>query len=105
MSESNKTYVRGSAKEVKFQNGGYIINLSMNKGELNALPTKASKSGDEFITLRIAPLRTPDKYGNTHSVYYDNWEPSKDGSKKSSAKSSSSGKAVNASQENDDLPF
>lgn len=79
-------YIKGSAREIHFDNGGSVINLSLNKEELMKLP-------GEYVKLTIAPRRQEDDYGNTHYVKENDYKP-KDRTDNSSSK-----------DDKDDLPF
>lgn len=80
-----KTYVRGSAKKFEFPNGGSVINLSFNIENLSQF---ADENG--WVRLVCSERSSVDDYGNTHSVYVNEWKPE--------AK-------AEAKKEEDDLPF
>lgn len=69
---ADKKYLRGSAKQVSFNNGGSIINLSFNIKELIDLA-----GGGDWINITVADRRQEDKYGNTHYCYLNEWKPEK----------------------------
>ena len=50
-----------------------------------------------YINLEVQPRREPDKYGNTHTIIVDTWEPSSD-SKVTPAN-------ISGQEEIKDLPF
>ena len=68
MSDSKKTFVRGSAKIIKFDGGGYCINASLNIEDLKAY---ADERG--YVPIKICKMRKPDKYGNEHYIAIDDY--------------------------------
>ncbi len=93
MEKSTKRYVKGSAKERKFSSGDPVIDLDLLKSDLDKL--EVTEAG--YIKLRVAPRKEADQYGNTHSVYVNDWKP--DGSAKKPTNPPIKAKAK------DDLPF
>ncbi len=81
-----KRYVKGSAKEVIFNNGGSLINIDLSLEDLKKLT--ANKTG--YIKITVAKLKTPDKFGNTHQIY-ENTFKSEAGAKKDSPAQASGG--------------
>jgi hypothetical protein len=81
MSDTNKKptiYVPGTfVKEVKFENGGSVIRLSINL-EKFAPFVKEHKKSDGYINFNIYPRKETGTYGDTHSVSLDEWVPNKD---------------------------
>lgn len=71
---SEKNYIKGFAKEHKFDNGWSIIRLSINLEEANKLPV--DKYGN--IKIDICQRRNPGKYWETHymieNTYKKEWE-------------------------------
>lgn len=65
-----KNYIKGSARQKQFDNGGTVINLDLLVSEVQAI---ANEKGYAKITL--SELREPDMYGNTHSIYQNDWVP------------------------------
>lgn len=98
MSNYTKNYIKGSAKEIKFDNGGTVINISLNVEQINAL-----KSDNGYVKLTIAHRRGEDQYGNTHSVYENTYVPKEGG--KSSTSNGDSSTPKNDGGGTDDLPF
>jgi hypothetical protein len=74
--KSKKNYAKGSAKQVTFANGGELINLDLkiegklfgSKGEI--LPNKAG-----YVKITLSKLDKTDDYGNTHSIYENDFKP------------------------------
>ena len=66
---SAKTYV-GKGRIKTFTNGGSIIRIGIRPEQLTA-----NEKG--YCNLCIAEMKEPDKYGNTHTVYLDDWKPEK----------------------------
>lgn len=73
MNTTKKNYLKGGAKEKKFDNGSSIINIDFLLSELQALPI--NERG--YVKVTVSQLREPDKFGNTHSVYENDFKPSK----------------------------
>jgi hypothetical protein len=99
MSKGEKTYIKGSARAKKFDNGGHVINVSINLNQLTKLPHQES-GGEKYVRFTIASRREPDDWGNTHSIYNDGWTP--DGNKSGSKKASSSKKKDDIFDDTDD---
>lgn len=90
-----KNYVKGSAKEHVFENGGSILHVDLKVDDLKRLPI--NEAG--YVKLNISKLPNPDNYGNTHSIYENDWKPAKDG------KPAPKAKMPLAPFGKDDLPF
>ena len=71
--KSTKNYISGGAKEVRFNDGGTIINLDLKLEDLNSLPV----SDKGYIRIVVAQRSTVDQYGNTHYVYENTFVPDK----------------------------
>lgn len=69
-----KNYIRGWAKQIttKF---GPILKLMLNIEDLNALP----KTEKWYIKLVVAQRKEVWQYGDTHSVYEDDYVPNQNG--------------------------
>lgn len=80
---ADKVYLKCSAKEKTFDNGGSIIKIGIKVEDLAAF-VKAHKNERGYINLAISPRREVGQYGDTHSVYLD---------------------ATNASRRESDVPF
>jgi hypothetical protein len=74
---TKKNYIRGSAKQVEFADGGVLINVDLNLQDLNSLPV--SERG--YVRVTIAKRTSPDTYGNTHYVFENQFVPDKSKSK------------------------
>jgi len=79
-----KKYVRGNAKEISFDNGGDILNLSFNIYDfLSGVDNKGhkiSEFADEngWVKITAGRKREVDQYGNTHSLSLNEWKPDED---------------------------
>lgn len=73
MSKTTKNYIGGGAREVKFGDGGSLINVDLKLEDLNNLPV--SERG--YIRLVVAPRKDTDQFGNTHSIYENTFVPDK----------------------------
>jgi hypothetical protein len=67
---AEKQYLKCSAKEKTFTNGGSIIKVGIKVEDLAAF-VKAHKNERGYINLAISPRREVGQYGDTHSVYLD----------------------------------
>ena len=73
---AEKQYLRCSAKEKTFRNGNAIINLGVKVEDLIAF-AKAHANDRGYLNLVVSPRRSPGQYGDTHSVYLDDYVPSR----------------------------
>jgi hypothetical protein len=71
--KKKKNYIRGSAKQVEFADGGILLNVDLNLQDLNNLPV----SDKGYVRLSIAKRSAPDTYGNSHYVYENAFVPDK----------------------------
>ena len=69
-----KTYLKGSAKAKTFDNGGSVINLSLHADELITLATE-HRNAAGYLNLVVGERREVGKYGDTHSVWLDDFVP------------------------------
>ncbi len=67
---ADKTYLKCSAKERKFSNGGSVINVGIKREDLAEFVRKHTNERG-YVNLTIAPRREVGQYGDTHSVYLD----------------------------------
>lgn len=70
-STKKKNYIKGSGRARQFDNGGENIYLSLLFSDLESLP----RNEDGYIRLVVSELREPDKFGNTHSIFENDWKP------------------------------
>ena len=68
MSKDKKYVGNGKAIEGKF---GTFFNLSLNIYDLNKI--EANEKG--YIKITMSKLKEPDKNGNTHTVYENDYKP------------------------------
>lgn len=64
---SEKIYV-WSAREKTFDDGGIVLNVSINKAKFDEL---ADVKG--YVKLKITRRKQEDDFGNTHSVEWDSY--------------------------------
>lgn len=97
---TTKNFIKGSAKQVTFGDGGTIINLSLNLDELNELPHPTG-----YVQLSVMERREADTYGNTHYVVENTYKPK--GGDKPEPKAGKPVKTVKdlPESDDDDLPF
>lgn len=71
---AEKIYVKCSAKQRTFDNGGSVINLGFKVDELIEFARQHRNQGG-YLNLVVAERRTPGQYGDTHTVYLDTYTP------------------------------
>lgn len=100
--KKKKNYIRGSAREKVFNNGGRVINIDLNVSELAAI---ANDKG--YAKITISELREPDMYGNTYSIYENEFVPTKQtgASTKPTAKPATKPAGKKSYDEDSGLPF
>lgn len=86
---NNKKYV-GKGKQA--QNGAELVNFSIAESKIKDF-FKEHKNGERYLALTIGKMREADMYGNTHTVFIDEFVPSKPQAKQEVV------------EENADLPF
>jgi len=71
---ADKVYLKCSAKEKTFSNGGSIIKLGIKVADLIAF---AQQHGNErgYLNLCIGARREVGQYGDTHTVTLDSFTP------------------------------
>lgn len=91
---AEKNYIKGFAKERKFDNGGSIIALTLNLEQLSQLPL------DNYgnIKIDVCQKRETDQWGNTHYVVENTFVPNGWGSSAPTGGSK-------APAEEEDMPF
>lgn len=94
-----KNYIKGSAKEHVFPNGGDVLNVDLLVSDLDKI-----KNERGYARITLSRNKEVDKYNNTHSIYENTWKPS--GEKKTApvAKMPVKAKEKDAFP-SDDLPF
>lgn len=73
---SEKVFLKCSAKEKTFDNGGSVINLGIKVEDLAAF-VKQHKNERGYVNLVIQKRREVGQYGDTHSVCLDTFTPSR----------------------------
>lgn len=96
-STKKKTFISGSAKERLFDNGGEVINLSLNLGQLSKIVDDKG-----YVRITLQKLKEADRYGNSHSIYEDTFRPTNKGAATPKAPSPVQAKQQSGS---DDFPF
>jgi len=96
-----KTYV-GNGKEKQFDDGS-VINISFSEKDLDTMRANLNKGG--WINLTCAKRKEVGKYGETHSIYVNDWKPTvqKDTVQKDSTVQNNSGVSFDDMDEN--FPF
>ena len=69
-----KIYLRCSAKQKMFPDGGSVINIDCKADELIAFAT-AHKNNAGYVNLIVSERREVGSYGDTHSVRLNDWRP------------------------------
>ena len=82
--------------------GMYSIKLNIS---IDRIPEEwiTEKDGKRYVRLEVSERRTPDQYGNTHSVTVDTWRKP-DGDAQDHKQAHNIAKS-NGYQPQDDLPF
>jgi len=86
-----KNYIKWSAKMVKTQYWE-ILNLSLSLEDLQRLPQYKW-----YVRLTIAPRKEPGQYGDTHSIFENDYQPN--------WQSSNDTPSSSTNTEDEDLPF
>ena len=74
---NDKVFLKCSAKERTFANGGSVINIGVKADDLIAF-AKTHANARGYVNLTVSPRRTAGQYGDTHSVALDDWQPTTD---------------------------
>jgi hypothetical protein len=104
MAEKNftkKRYVKSGTKTKDFGDGGEIINLDLNLADLSSLPVNAGG----YVKICLAKLRTPDKFGNSHAVYENDFVPDKSKGAGKAYTPATQGRASYKKNDDSALPF
>ena len=110
MSKNQKRYLKASVRQHIFDNGSYILNISVLLDDLKACA--ANEKG--YIKIVCGERREVDEYGNSHWLAEDLWqkeqnEKAKKGEAKAEKKPKKAEKKETAKEEvdedDDDLPF
>ncbi len=72
---AEKTYLKCSAKEKTFSNGGSLIRIGVKASDLIEF-AKAHANERGYINLNVQARREVGKHGDTHSVTLDTYQPS-----------------------------
>jgi hypothetical protein len=81
---NEKIYMPLQCKEVKFNDGGSLINISGRADAVIEFVTK-HKNDRGYINLVLAKRRENGKYGETHNVTLSTYEPKQQATKGDSA--------------------
>ena len=77
----DKTYLKCSAREKQFNDGGSILNVGFNAEWLITF-IKANTNARGYFNLCISPRRSVGQYGDTHCVYLDTFQANSTGEKR-----------------------
>ena len=72
MAENNRIYV-GKAKYITFRNGGEKCAIWLTPEGIESINANVDNKGG--INLVMVEMRDPDRAGNTHTLYVDDWKP------------------------------
>lgn len=97
---NQKNFIKGSAREVEFSNGGSVLNISLNMQQLQELEQTKG-----YVNLTISARREADQYGNTHMIYENTFKPKEGAASAPAAKKPAAKKSAPAGDDGDDLPF
>ena len=98
--KKKKNYLKGSAKQRDFGPDNYIINIDLLLSDLQA---KCPVNERGYVKISISKLKEPDQYGNTHSIYQNDFVPSTTYKKEVAAPVENP--AALRKRPTDDLPF
>lgn len=103
---AEKIYLNGSGKEVKFSNGGSIINcyIDLDDAKEKGLIRK-TKAGKNIVVFSLAERREESEYGDTHYLFHKPYEPKESERTKKVAKTKESSSKKAEDDGMDDLPF
>lgn len=71
---AEKTYLKCSAKQKTFDDGGSVIRLSFKDSDIAEF-VRTHKNDRGYVNLVIRERKEVGQYGDTHSVYLDDWKP------------------------------
>lgn len=74
MSEQQKIYAPVRAKVVEFQSGKKILKISFKSDEMVEFIQKHTNQRG-FVNLGVSKRKEVGRYGETHTVWLDTWEP------------------------------
>ena len=66
---TDRNYVKGNWKKIDFDNGGYVINFSLNVEDLKRLP-----NNKWYVKLCISNRKNTDEYGNNITIYENTYK-------------------------------
>ena len=73
----------GKAKYITFRDGGEKCRIWLTPEGVESINANVDRNGS--INLVMVQMRDPDKAGNTHTIYVDDWKPAGDSSRQSHA--------------------
>ncbi len=68
---SNKSYVGGAT--AKNGNFGAYTDISFNRSDLEEMMNALNEKG--WVNLRMQERKEPSRFGQTHSIYINDWKP------------------------------
>ena len=113
--KAQKVYLNGGGKEIVFRDGGTLINGYIDVDDAKAKGAiRKSKKGTNFLSFTIAKRKEEGEFGDTHYLYFTDFEGNtKKGGGTSSGKPSASKPASTRKRmidededdDGDNLPF
>ncbi len=79
---AEKIYV-GKARYITFRDGGEKCRIWLTPEGVESINANVDNNGG--INLVMVEMRDPDRAGNTHTIYVDDWKPAGSGSRRSHA--------------------
>ena len=70
--KKKKNYIKGSARQRDFKGDNHLINVDL---LLSDLQTKLPVNEAGYVKITLSKLKEPDRYGNTHSIYENDFVP------------------------------
>jgi len=70
---TEKIYLKCSAKEKVFDNGGSVLNISFSADAMKAF-MEAHTNERGYVNLNVSRRNEVGQYGDTHSISLDTWK-------------------------------
>ena len=98
---ADKIYLNGGGKEIKFSNGGSIIDCYIDLDDAKEKDLlRKTKAGKNIVVFTLAERREASEWGDTHYFYHKPYEPVGKSKPTKSKKSN-----LEDDEDTDDLPF
>ena len=101
MAVKDRKWIGGSGKMHVFADNSHVINLFLKLEDLVALP----QTDKGYIRIVAGERKDPDKYGNTHYLYEDEFVPKKSVDKGHTDNPVKPDPTPSGEEQSDDLPF